>query len=112
MLSYVFFIREINLIFCNNIKEKMGFSEYILDNWRLFIDSPQCSPKCVPLLNGNKYGLILIAYSTTMKEEYKRITLGLQKIKYGKHQWAIYVDLKMVNFLLGHQSGYSEYPCF
>lgn len=24
----------------------------------------------------------------------------------------ICVDLKMVNFLLGHQSGYAKYPCF
>ncbi|KAL4715297.1 hypothetical protein ACJJTC_010867 [Scirpophaga incertulas] len=31
---------------------------------------------------------------------------------YNEHQWSICVDLKMVNFLLGQQSGYTKYPCF
>ena len=36
----------------------------------------------------------------------------LEKLNYCDHQWLICVDLKMVNFLLGHQSGYTKYPCF
>lgn len=36
----------------------------------------------------------------------------MEKIKYQEHQWVICVDLKMVNFLLGQQSGYTKYPCF
>ena len=28
------------------------------------------------------------------------------------HYWVIYVDLKMVNFLLGQQSGYTKFPYF
>ena len=48
-----------------------------------------------------------------MKEEYKAISLVLEKINYQEHhQWVICVDLKMVNFLLGQQSGYKKYPCF
>jgi hypothetical protein len=47
-----------------------------------------------------------------MKEEYKAISLVLEKINYHEHQWVICVDLKMVNFLLGQQSGYTKYPCF
>jgi len=47
-----------------------------------------------------------------MKEEYKAISLVLEKINYQEHQWVICVDLKMVNFLLGQQSGYTKYPCF
>jgi len=29
-----------------------------------------------------------------------------------KHEWLICVDLKMVNILLGQQSGFTKYPCF
>ena len=36
----------------------------------------------------------------------------LQKLDYDSHQWLICVDLKMVNLLLGQQSGYTKYPCF
>jgi hypothetical protein len=61
---------------------------------------------------GNKYGSIPIGHSTTMKEEYKAISLVLEKINYQKHQWVICVDLKMVNFFLGQQSGYTKYTCF
>jgi len=47
-----------------------------------------------------------------MKEEYNNIALVLEKIKSDEHQWVICVDLKMVNFLLGQQGGYTKYPCF
>lgn len=47
-----------------------------------------------------------------MKEEYEVIALLLQRIKYVEHNWVNCVDLKMVNFLLGQQSGYTKYPCF
>jgi hypothetical protein len=42
-----------------------------------------------------------------MKEEYKAISLLLEKVNYQEHQWVICVDLKMVNFLLGQQSRYT-----
>jgi hypothetical protein len=47
-----------------------------------------------------------------MKEGYKALSLVLEKINYQEHQWVICVDLKMVNFFLGQQSGYTKYPCF
>ena len=47
-----------------------------------------------------------------MKEEYGNIKLILERLKYGDHQWLICVDLKMVNFLLGQQGGYTKYSCF
>ncbi|CAG9785945.1 unnamed protein product [Diatraea saccharalis] len=62
--------------------------------------------------NGNKFGSLPIAHSTKRKEEYTKIALILDKIKYVEHNWLICVDLKMVNFLLGQQSGYTKYPCF
>ncbi|GFU53434.1 uncharacterized protein TNCV_3029391 [Trichonephila clavipes] len=36
----------------------------------------------------------------------------METIKYQDHKWSICVDLKMVNFLLGQQGGYTEFPCF
>ncbi|UYV68576.1 hypothetical protein LAZ67_6000124 [Cordylochernes scorpioides] len=61
--------------------------------------------KCVLLHNGNKYASIPIAYVENIK------TI-LNKIKYNEHNWFICVDLKLVNFLLGFQSGYTKYPSF
>ena len=68
--------------------------------------------KCVLLYNGNKLGSLPIAHSTKVKEEYPTIALVMNKIKYDEHKWVICVDLKMVNFLLGQQGGYTKYPCF
>lgn len=111
-----FFTQEDNLTFCLDVKgllEKMGLlSQYDASDWRLFIDSSKRSLKCVLLHNGNRFGAIPIAHSTKMKEEYDTIALVLQKIKYQEHRWVICVDLKMVNFLLGQQGGYTKYPCF
>jgi hypothetical protein len=109
-----FFTKENNLLFCNtiaNLLKKIGLSEYNPSKWPLFIDSSKRSLKCVLLNNGNKYGSIPIGHSTTMKEEYKAISLALEKINYQEYQWVICVDLKMVNFLLGQQSGCTKYPC-
>lgn len=78
----------------------------------LFHDSSKRSLKCVLLNNGNKYGSIPIGHSTRMKEEYKAISLVLEKINYHENQWVICVDLKMVNFLLGQQSGYTSILAF
>ena len=54
-------------------------SEYIPDQWRLFIDSCKRSLKCVLLHKGNKYASIPIAHSTKLKEEYETIRFVLIK---------------------------------
>ncbi|KAI6651178.1 hypothetical protein LOD99_5529 [Oopsacas minuta] len=36
----------------------------------------------------------------------------IEIINYSAHDWVICVDLKMVNFLLGQQAGFTKYPCF
>jgi hypothetical protein len=108
LLSY--FVEEDNLVFCNDIENlliKMGLTQYEPKEWRLFIDSSKRCLKCILLHNGNKYAGIPIAHSTQLKEEYY-ISLVLNKIKYHEHEWVICVDLKMVNFLLGQQSGYTR----
>lgn len=109
-----FFQSENDIVFCSDVQGlilAMGLPEYKPNEWRLFIDSCKRSLKCVLLHNGNKYGSLPIAHSTKLKEEYQNISLLLQKIKYDEHHWSICVDLKMVNFLLGQQSGFTKYPC-
>ena len=78
----------------------------------LFIDSSKRSLKCVLLHSRNIYGCIPIGHSVIMKEEYGNIKLILERLKYVDQQWLICVDLKMVNFHLGQQGGYTKYPCF
>ena len=110
-----FFSENNKLVFCSDVEgllKEMGLPGYAPNEWRLFIDSSKRSLKCVLLHNGNRYGSIPIGHSTSMKEEYQTISLVLEKIRYQEHQWMICVDLKMVNFLLGQQSGYTKYPCF
>lgn len=76
------------------------------------MDSSKRSLNCVLLHNGNQYGSVPVAHSTKLKEEYQNIAFVLEKNKYNEHKWSNCVDLKMVNFLLGQQSGYTKYPCF
>ena len=110
-----FFEEQEEFVFCKDIPSllmKLGIDEYIPDDWRLFIDSSERSLKCVLLHITNIYGSIPIGHSTTLKEKYDAIKNVIQHINYDDHQWVICVDLKMVNFLLGQQSGYTKYPCF
>ncbi|GBP59676.1 hypothetical protein EVAR_39833_1 [Eumeta japonica] len=110
-----YFAEEDNFVFCKDIPGLMAamrLKNYASNEWRLFIDSSKRSLKCVLLHNGNKLGSLAIAHSTKAKEEYTAIALILDKIKYEEHKWLICVDLKMVNFLLGQQGGYTKYPCF
>mgnify|MGYP005983985387 FL=1 len=98
-----YFSEENNIVFCSDIKNllpAMGLKQYESSEWRLFIDSPKRSLKCILLRNGNKYAAIPIAHSTKLKEDYCNISLVLNKIKYNDHKW------QMVNILLGQHSGY------
>lgn len=109
-----YFSEDEDLVYCNNIPalfRKMGM-EFIPEDWRLFIDSSTRSLKSVLLHNGNRYGCIPIAHSTKLKEQYENVKKVLEKICYHQHQLSVCVDLKMVNFLLGQQSGYTKNPCF
>ena len=54
----------------------------------------------------------LLIQLLTLKENYDAVKHVLEKISYEQHKWQICVDLKMVNFLLGQQSGFTKYPCF
>ena len=91
---------------------KLGVTEYSPADWRLFIDSLERSLKCDLLHITNVYRSMAISNSTTLTKKYDAIKSVLQHIKYDTHQWVIQVDLKMVKFLLGQQSGNTKYPCF
>lgn len=110
-----YFSVEKNLVYCNRADElllRMGLPKYRPEEWRLFIDSSKRSLKCVLLHNGNQFASIPIGHSTKLREEYNNIKFLLEKIKYDQHEWVVCVDLKMVNFLLGQQHGYTKFPCF
>ena len=55
---------------------------------------------------------ISIGHSTKLKEDYLSIKAVLEMLKYPDHKWIVCVDIKMVNFLLGQQAGFTKYPCF
>ena len=76
------------------------------------MDSSKAGLKCVLLSNGNHNASIPIGHSVTLKESYDTTALVLRKIKYADHNWMICGDLKMICILLGHQSGYTKFPCF
>ena len=62
----------------------------------------------VLLYNRNVYGLTMIGHSVELKENYCNEKLVLDSLQFEKYNWKICVDLKIVNFLLGHQSGYTN----
>ena len=112
-----YFASEDDFVYCHNVEGlllAMGIPKYDPTDWRLFIDSSKRSLKCVLLHNSKeqKYGAVPIGYSTELKEKYETIKVILRMLKYNEHKWIICVDIKMVNFLLGQQSGYTKYPCF
>ncbi|XP_076815743.1 uncharacterized protein LOC143461765 isoform X1 [Clavelina lepadiformis] len=110
-----FFSQQDNFVYCKNIKgllSSMGLLEYKPEEWRLFIDSSKKSLKCVLLRNGNKFACVPIGHSVVLKEHYQSVKMILKKLFYTEHNWEICVDLKMFNFLLGHQGGYTKYPWF
>lgn len=105
---------QLYFVFCKNITGvlmKFGVTSYPPADSRLFIDTSKRSLKCVLQHTANVYMSLAIGYSRTLKEKYDVMKSVLQLIKYNDHQWVIYLDLKMVNFLLGWQSGYTKYPC-
>ena len=110
-----FFFEKKVLVYCTDIVhllQKLGVPHYEPRDWRLFIDSCKRSFKCVLLHNGNQFASVPLAHSTSLKEKYDTVKYVLEKICYYQHEWHICVDLKMMNFLLGQQSGFIKYPCF
>ena len=59
--------------------------------------------KCVLLHEVNKIACAPIRHFVIVKKQHLNVKMVLQKLRYSEHNWAICVDLKMVNFLLGQQ---------
>ena len=110
-----YFKKYEEIVVCNDVElllMELGIVHYETNSWRLFIDSSKKSLKYVLLHNTNEYTSIPVGHSTTLKEKHEPVKQVLKCIKYNQHNWKICVDLKMVNFLLGQQSGYTKHPCF
>ena len=110
-----FFTMEDDFVICNylpGLLAEMGLLKYNSDEWRLFTDSFKRNLKCVLLHKGNKFACIPIRHSVVIKEHYLNVKMVLNKMGYSEHNWAICVDFKIVNFLLGQQGWYTKYPCF
>ena len=86
----------------------MGVKEYLPGEWRLFVDSNIRNIKCVLLYNGHEYSLVPIRQSIHVRERYEEIKMVLNLLKYQEYYRIICVALKMVNFLLVQQSGYTK----
>ena len=109
-----YFVSKCQLVYCKDVKElllEMSVT-YMPSDWRLFIDSSTGSLKRVLLHNGNVYGSISIGHSVELKQNHCSVKPVFDSLQYEDYNSNICVDLKMVNFLLGQQSGYTEYPCF
>ena len=90
----MFFTLKNNLVYCNNVCGLLSAFEwprYEPSDWRLFIDSFRSSLKCVLLLNGNKYGFVLLAHSTTLKRNMAK-KASLRKNTYDEQKWPICND--------------------
>ena len=61
--------------------------------------------------NGNECTSVPTGHSVQMKENYMEIKTALKLIKYDYHKWIKCTDFKLVNSLLGQQSGYFKCPC-
>ena len=75
----------------------------------MFIDICKRRLKCVLFHNGNLSSVIPIEHCVSLKEDYGDIKGVIELLKYNEHKWIIFVDLKMVCFLLGQQRAYTKY---
>ena len=104
---------EHSLVCCVDIQ---GFIEilgtvYNPSDWRLFIDASKLILKAVLLHNRNEFVSMTLAHSICMKESYENIKILLSKLQYSAYTWKIRVDFKVLNMLLGQQSGFAKYSC-
>ena len=110
-----FFTEGNKFVDCHNISgllQELGMPVYHPNVWQLFLDSCKHSLKCVLLYNGNVYAYTPIGHSVYLREEHNDVKTVIDLLKYHEHNWTICVDLKMLNFLLGQQKGFTNYPCY
>ena len=74
---------------------------YIVNEWRLFIDSSKRSLKAVLLHIENNKPSIPIAHSAQLKESCDSIEILLNMIHYSDYQCSLCGDLKVIGILMG-----------
>ena len=62
--------------------------------------------------NGTIFGFVPTGHSVYLQKLYYDIKMVLDSIKYLELNWIIYVDLKMVNFLVGQQKCFTKFSCY
>ena len=114
-LFLTIFSKDRQFVYCHEIPgllKELGVPYYSPTKWRLFLDSSKLSLKCVILHSGNVYGAVPVGHSVHLREDYDDMRMVMDLLKYHEHNWIICVDLKMVNFLLGQQKGFTKFPYF
>src|SRR6218665_2187786 len=53
-----------------------------------------------------------IAHSVHLKGDYTSVKMLLSALKYDDYGWEVIGYFKMVSFLMGHQGGFTKFPCF
>ncbi|GBN25264.1 hypothetical protein AVEN_272263-1 [Araneus ventricosus] len=86
--------------------------EYDPSECRLFIESSETSLQAVLLHNSNSFASLHLGHSVLLEENYNDLSMILEKIKYQEHRWMVCGYFKILTMLLGHQKGYTKYPCF
>lgn len=109
-----FFKKENSITYCHDLDGLMNSFGIVHkpDECRLFIDGSTESLKAVLLHNGNEKPSVPLAHSVDLNESYDTLKAILLAINYENYQWQICCDLKVVNMLMGMQSGYTKYMCF
>lgn len=109
-----FFQTENDLSFCIDIFGLMEVLniDYVVTDWRLFIDASKSGLKAVLLHNDHAYMPIPIAYSRVLKETHYSMKLIFEKVKYNEHNWDVSGDLKVVALIMGFQLGRTRNGCF
>jgi len=105
---------ERSLVTCTDIDglmQTLNINHNPLD-WRLYIDSSKLSLKTFPLHNGNILPSIPVGHSVRNKESYENMKILMEAINYGKFNWQICGDLKVIALLLGLQQGFTKCCCF
>lgn len=86
-----FFSHKVDLVFCNNVPGVMkNFSiDYILEDWRLFIDFSKTSFKQY-FYTMATFASVTVGYSVHLKERYENLDLVFEKLRYSDHKGTIW----------------------
>ena len=88
LFSHFYTLKD-ELCFCQDIPglfDIIGIP-FVIDQWRLFIDSSTRSLKAMLLHYGNKLPTLPLAHSVSLKEDYYSAKVLLNSLKYDHYNW-------------------------